>query len=203
MREFKTRTGRARRAVLGGALLLAGMAVPAAPAAAQELGGRAAREAARAWRQANEAAILREFTTLLAMPNVASDSVNIRRNAAALMEMLRRRGATTQLLEVPGAPPSVYGELNVPGATRTVILYAHYDGQPVDPKQWAGGGPFTPVLRDKALYLGGKDIPFPADGQRTDGEARVYARSASDDKGSIIAMLTALDALQSDLVDAG
>lgn len=181
----------------GAVLVLAGVATLAMPVSAQDLGGRGAREAARSYREANEAAILREYTALLSLPNVASDSVNIRRNAAALMEMLRRRGATTQLLEVPGGPPSVYGELAVPGATRTIVLYAHYDGQPVDPKQWTGGGPFTPVLRDKALYQGGRDIAFPADGQRVDGEARVYARSASDDKGSIIAMLTALDALKS------
>lgn len=173
------------------------MALVAAPAAAQERAGGSARQAARAYREAHEAAILREYTELLSLPNVASDSINIRRNAAVLMEMLRRRGATTQLLEVPGGPPAVYGEIAVPGATRTIILYAHYDGQPVDPTQWAGGAPFTPVLRDKALYLGGKDIPFPSDGQHVDGEARVYARSASDDKGSIIAMLTALDALRS------
>ena len=175
-----------------GVLMLVSMA--ATPGTAQD--GAAARAAARTWRTGHEAAILREFTALLSLPNVASDSVNIRRNAAQLMEMLRRRGATTQLLEVPGAPPAVYGALTVPGATRTVVLYAHYDGQPVDPAQWEGGGPFDPVLRDKALYLGGRDIPFPADGVAVDGEARIYARSASDDKGSILAMLTALDALQ-------
>jgi len=186
-------------ALVGFSLLLASGAVATRPATlqAQALSGRAAREAARTWREGREAAILREFSALLSLPNVASDSVNIRRNAARLMEMLRARGATTQLLEVPGGPPSVYGELKVPGATRTIILYAHYDGQPVDPRQWEGGGPFTPVLRDKALYLGGKTIPFPNDGDRVDGESRIYARSASDDKGSIVAMLTALDALKS------
>jgi acetylornithine deacetylase/succinyl-diaminopimelate desuccinylase-like protein len=185
----------ARRWWLG--TLLAATTTLSLEGTAQELTGSAARQAARAWREGHEAAILREFSALLAIPNVASDSVNIRRNAALLMEMLRRRGATTQLLEVPGGPPSVYGEITVPGATRTIMLYAHYDGQPVDPAQWTGGGPFTPVLRDKALYLGARDLPMPTDGQRVDGEARIYARSASDDKGSIVAMLTALDALQS------
>jgi acetylornithine deacetylase/succinyl-diaminopimelate desuccinylase-like protein len=126
---------------------------------------------------------------------VASNVGDIRRNAELLMEMLRRRGATAQLLEVENAPVSVYGEIRAPGATRTIVLYAHFDGQPVDPRQWQGA-PFTPVLRDKALYQGGRDIPFPADGQRAQGEWRVYARSASDDKGSIVAMLTALDAMR-------
>lgn len=157
--------------------------------------GAEARAAARRHREANETRILREFTGLLSLPNVASDHADIRRNADHLMAMLRQRGATTQLLEVPGAPVSVYGEIRAPGATRTIVLYAHFDGQPVDPRQWQGA-PFTPVLRDKALYQGGRDVPFPSDGQRVDRDARIYARSASDDKGSIIAMLTALDAMR-------
>jgi acetylornithine deacetylase/succinyl-diaminopimelate desuccinylase-like protein len=157
--------------------------------------GADARAAARRHREANEAKILREFSTLLSMPNVASNLADIRRNADHLMTMLRQRGATAQILEVPDAPVSVYGEIRAPGATRTIVLYAHFDGQPVDPRQWQGA-PFTPVLRDKALYQGGRDIPFPTDGQRTDRDWRIYARSASDDKGSIIAMLTALDAMR-------
>jgi acetylornithine deacetylase/succinyl-diaminopimelate desuccinylase-like protein len=163
--------------------------------AAQAQTGADARAAARRHREANEARILREFSALLALPNVASNRDDIRRNADHLMAMLRQRGATTQILEVPDAPVSVYGEIRAPGAARTIVLYAHFDGQPVDPRQWQGA-PFTPVLRDKALYQGGRDIPFPAEGQRTERDWRIYARSASDDKGSIIAMLTALDAMR-------
>ncbi len=177
-----------RAAVAATALLLA------APSADAQSGADA-RAAARRHREAGEARILREFSTLLAMPNVASNRDDIRRNADHLVTMLRQRGATARILEVPDAPVAVFGEIRAPGATRTIVLYAHFDGQPVDPRQWQGA-PFTPVLRDKALYQGGKDIPFPADGQRVDRDARIYARSASDDKGSIIAMLTALDAMR-------
>ena len=162
---------------------------------AQSTTGAAARANARRYREANEAVILREYRELLSLPNVASDAPNIRRNADLLVQMLQRRGATAQLLEVGTAPPAVYGEIRAPGAIRTLVLYAHYDGQPVDPKQWAGA-PFTPVLRDKAHYQGGKEIPFPNDGERTNGEWRIYGRSASDDKLSIITILAALDAMK-------
>lgn len=159
--------------------------------------GAAARAAGRQWHQANESSILSEFRELLSIPNVASDIPNIRRNAAFLVEMLRKRGATGRLLELdPNTPPAVYGEYLVPGATRTLVFYAHYDGQPVDPTQWTGSGPFAPVLRDQALFDGGKDIPWPAAGARADDENRIYARSTSDDKGSILVMLAALDALR-------
>lgn len=149
-----------------------------------------------AWRAPREAAIVREYTELLAIPNLAPDSVNIRRNATLLLRMLEARGVTARLLEAPGSPPAVYGELPTPGATRTVMLYAHYDGQPVDTARWTTP-PWHPVLRDRALFAGGQEIPFPtAAGARFDPEWRIYARSTGDDKGSILAQLNALDALK-------
>src|SRR5678815_2818615 len=87
--------------------------------------GAAVRAAARKYREAHEADIAREFAELLAIPNVASDSVNIRRNTAAVVELLRRRGASARALEGDGGPPAVYGELRTPGAARTVVFYAH------------------------------------------------------------------------------
>jgi acetylornithine deacetylase/succinyl-diaminopimelate desuccinylase-like protein len=69
---------------------------------------------------------------LLAIPNVPDDLSNLRRNAEFIAEALRRRGVTTQLLEYEGAAPVVFGELIRPGATKTVVFYAHYDGSPVN-----------------------------------------------------------------------
>jgi acetylornithine deacetylase/succinyl-diaminopimelate desuccinylase-like protein len=143
---------------------------------------------------AHQAEIVRELTELLSIPNVAGDSVNIRRNARALLGMLEKRGIRARLLET-GGPPMVYGELPAKGAKTTLLLYAHYDGQPVDPGKWVGHGPWEPVLRDAPLERGGKIVPFPARGP-IDPEWRVYARSASDDKAPIVAMLRALDALR-------
>jgi acetylornithine deacetylase/succinyl-diaminopimelate desuccinylase-like protein len=149
---------------------------------------------ARQWREAHEHAILSEFIDLLSQPNLARDGDAIRKNAAAVSAVLERRGVKTRLLEVPGAPPAVYGEIATPGATRTVIFYAHYDGQPLDPKEWATP-PWQPVLRDRPLEKDGRVIPLPESGQ-IDPEWRLYARSASDDKAPIIAIATALDALK-------
>src|SRR6266436_496854 len=117
------------------------------------------RESVQRYRQANEARIVRELADLVAIPNLASDAENIRGNARRLVEMLGKRGVEARLLEQPGAPPVVYGELRSPGARRTLVFYAHYDGQPVDPAQWKSP-PWAPVLRDPQ----GKDIPLPAAG---------------------------------------
>jgi len=154
--------------------------------------------AARAWREANGARILAEYAELLALPNVATDSANIRRNAEYIVERLRAVGVSAEALRLPGAPPIVYGELQVPGATRTIGLYAHYDGQPADSAQWTHG-PWEPTLYTAAMESGGTPRAFPQPGERIDPEWRVYARSAGDDKTPIGALLAVLAALR----DAG
>ncbi|HEU0300665.1 MAG TPA: M20/M25/M40 family metallo-hydrolase [Longimicrobium sp.] len=150
----------------------------------------------RQWRRAHEHAILREYVDFLAIPNVARDRENIRRNAGHLVEMMRRRGLSPRLLEGGDAPPAVYGEWTVPGATRTIVLYAHYDGQPADSAAWHGSHPWRPVFRTARLDRGGQVVPPPAEGAPIDPEWRLYARSASDDKAGVMAILSAVDALR-------
>jgi acetylornithine deacetylase/succinyl-diaminopimelate desuccinylase-like protein len=152
----------------------------------------------REYRRANEHRILREFVGLLSLPNVASDTEGIRRNAARLSEMMSVRGLKPRLLEAAtkGVPPAVFGEWRTPGATRTVVLYAHYDGQPTDPRKWTGTQPWEPRLRSAPFEKGGAILPMPAEGTPIDPEWRLYARSASDDKAGVMAILTAFDALR-------
>jgi acetylornithine deacetylase/succinyl-diaminopimelate desuccinylase-like protein len=177
--------------------LLAFAALGILPAAlsAQASDAAALRTKVREYRTNHDVEILRELSDFLAIPNLATDSVNIRRNARELAAMLERRGVKTQLLESPGSPPAVFGELRAPSATRTLVFYAHYDGQPVDTTQWATK-PWAPTLRDKPLADGGAMIPLPATPGTARGEWRLYARSAGDDKSPIVAMLAALDALK-------
>jgi acetylornithine deacetylase/succinyl-diaminopimelate desuccinylase-like protein len=159
---------------------------------------RAQSPAVRQWRQAHEHQILREYTGFLSLPNVARNRDDIRLNADSLVEMMRRRGLNPRLLEAgdSAAPPAVYGEWKVPGATRTLVLYAHYDGQPTDSAAWHGSHPWRPVIRTARLDRGGQIIPLPAEGQPIDPEWRLYARSASDDKAGVMAILSAVDALR-------
>jgi len=154
-----------------------------------------ASEAARTYRDTNGPRILREFAELLAMPNVASDSAGIWRNAEYIRDALEARGVDARLLTLPGANPIVSGVLRVPGATRTLGLYVHYDGQPTDPADWTHA-PWEPVLYTRAMEAGGEPIPFPADGEAVDPEWRIYARSSGDDKAPIGAMLPVLDAFR-------
>ena len=154
-----------------------------------------ASRAARQWRQQHERAIIDEFLALLAIPNVSSDRLNIQRNAEAIAKLLEKRGVAAKLVSEPGVDPVVFGEIRTPGATRTIGFYAHYDGQPLDPKEWASP-PFTPTLRDGPVEDGGKVIALPDAGTAFDTESRIYARGAADDKAPIIALLAAIDALR-------
>lgn len=149
---------------------------------------------ARAHRQANAARILADFAELLAIPNIASDSAGIRRNAEYIAARLRARGVTAEVFTVPGAPPLVYGELRTPDASRTLGLYAHYDGQPADATRWTHS-PWTPTLYTASMETGGRPRALPQRGEVVDSEWRIYARSAGDDKAPIAGLLTVLEAL--------
>ncbi|MCU0391230.1 MAG: M20/M25/M40 family metallo-hydrolase [Thermoflexibacter sp.] len=158
-------------------------------------------EKVRNYRKANEHRLLSEYLELLAIPNIATDSANIYKNATFIMDMMKNRGiSNVQLLGAGNtptfAPPAIYGEVIVPNAKRTIIFYAHYDGQPVNPLQWAQGlVPFKPVFMDKSLEKDGKIIETPDAEQAIDPEWRIYARSTSDDKGGVFAILNAYQAL--------
>ena len=128
----------------------------------------------RVYRQAHEKEVLNSFVQFLSIPNVADDTVNIARNADFIVKAFAGQGVKARLLQVPGAPPVVYAEIEPPHAQGAITFYAHYDGQPVEPAKWSTP-PFQPTLRGD----------------------RLYGRSTSDDKAPIQAILTSLDAMKS------
>src|SRR5580698_40297 len=92
-------------------------------------------QAAHAYTTAHRDELMQQYNEFLSIPNVAADPEGLRRNADFLVEQLRLRGVEAKLLrasELPASvPPVVFGEIRTPGATRTIVFYAHYDGQPV------------------------------------------------------------------------
>ncbi|MBC7521118.1 MAG: M20/M25/M40 family metallo-hydrolase [Sandarakinorhabdus sp.] len=144
------------------------------------------------WRQAHEAAITGQLASMVQIESVAANPAGLAQQADSLVAALAARGFAARLLPVAGGPPLVFGALDTPGARRTIVFYAHYDGQPVKPADWATP-PFTPVLR--AGTLDKPIVAAPASG-RLDPEIRLFGRAASDDKASIIAFLAAFDALK-------
>ena len=144
---------------------------------------------------AHQREIIGELADLLAIPNVRADQAGIRRNADLLRGMLARRGFAAEVLPTAGSP-LVVGEMRVPGATRTLLLYAHYDGQAVNPAAWKQATPFTPTMRRGRLEEGATEVAEFRTRSAFEPDWRLYARSASDDKAPIVALLAALDALK-------
>ncbi|SFC03502.1 M20/M25/M40 family metallo-hydrolase [Spirosoma endophyticum] len=152
----------------------------------------------RQYRQTRETALMDEYRQFLTIPNVSSDSATIRQNAAFIMQMMKQRGIPASLLDgvKPGTNPAVFGEVKVPGATKTLIFYAHYDGQPVNPKQWAKGlQPFEPVFITAPVEQGGTIVTTYKSGDAINPTWRLSGRGSADDKAGVMAILNAYDAL--------
>jgi acetylornithine deacetylase/succinyl-diaminopimelate desuccinylase-like protein len=165
------------------------VAATAAPALAAS-----PKAAVREWRQAHEKEIVGDFVTLLSKPNVATTLADVDANAAYISDLLTRRGFKVQLLRAaPGTPASVFAELKTPGAKRTVVFYAHYDGQPIGQKGWITS-PFEPAMRTPLPDA--RPVDWKAASGPLDPDWRLYGRSAGDDKGSIQALISAFDALK-------
>jgi acetylornithine deacetylase/succinyl-diaminopimelate desuccinylase-like protein len=168
---------------------LASLAVSVSSAQAAAL-----RDTVRGWRESHEQAIVSEFVTFLSMPDIATNVGDVDKNADYIQGELRKRGFTTQLLTAePGTPAAVFAEKRVRGARRTVMFYAHYDGQPVGQKGWITR-PFQPSMRTALPEA--KPVDWQHSTPPLDPDWRLFARAAGDDKASIQAMFSALDAMK-------
>ena len=103
--------------------------------------------------------------------------------------MFERRGFQVSRWETKGSP-IVFARRDAANARGSVIFYFHYDGQASDAKEWTRGAPYTP-----APFLGDTPLAITAQSSGVDPNVRIYARSASDDKGPIVAFLAAVDGL--------
>ncbi len=121
-----------------------------------------------------------DLDALVRIPSVAfagfPDAPN-RAAAALTAELLGEVLPDVEIVEVPGAPPTVLARSPAPAGAPTVLLYAHYDVQPAGPDDAWTSPAFTPELRD----------------------GRLYGRGAADDKSGVVMHVAALRALGEEL----
>lgn len=114
----------------------------------------------------NEKRFLDELIDLLKIPSISADSKfagDVKRAAEFIKEKLIAAGADkVEVCPTPGHP-IIYGEKMIDPKLPTVIVYGHYDVQPVDPLNLWDSPPFEPVIKD----------------------GKIYARGACDDKGQV------------------
>lgn len=124
----------------------------------------------------NKDRFLDEMLEFLRIPSVSAlpeHAADVRQAGAWVMARINAAGVEhVEMLET-GGHPVVYGDwLHAPGKP-TVMIYGHFDVQPVDPLNLWTNPPFDPTVRD----------------------GRVYARGASDDKGNMLIPILATEAL--------
>ncbi|WP_084164495.1 M20/M25/M40 family metallo-hydrolase [Rheinheimera texasensis] len=138
-----------------------------------------------------------EYFQLLALPNDAVNAADIRSNADWLSAAFQRRGFQTQQLANQGKPLVFAHYHSAQKDAATLLLYLHFDGQPVMPKQWAQSSPWQAVVKKRDAGGQWQTVDAALLQQNPlDAELRVFARAAADDKGPIMMLLAAFDALK-------
>lgn len=124
----------------------------------------------------NRARFEAEMLDFLRIPSISAlpaHAEEVRRAGEWVAQRLVAAGMEQVEVMETGGHPVVYAEwLHAPGKP-TILVYGHFDTQPVDPLDLWDNPPFDPVVKD----------------------GRVYARGASDDKGNMLAPILALEAL--------
>ncbi len=161
--------------------------------ATTSVASNSAADAARAYRQSHEVQIVSQFREFLRLPNVARNPDDMMRNADWIVRELTRQQFTSEIWTAGGAP-YVFAERRFAGASKTLLIYAHFDGQPVQRDNWASP-PWQPTLRTALVEDGGRVIDWDEVQDKFDPQWRVFARSAGDDKAPLIALLAALEGL--------
>src|SRR5215216_2828706 len=113
-------------------------------------------------------AMLDQLKTLVRQPSISAQDGGVKECAELLAGMMRDDGIETQILPTAGQPVVVGKGEAVPG-TPTVLVYGHYDVQPVDPLEAWLSPPFEPTIRD----------------------GRLWGRGTGDNKGQLLAQLLA------------
>jgi acetylornithine deacetylase/succinyl-diaminopimelate desuccinylase-like protein len=124
---------------------------------------------------ANQDAHLKEFLELIAIPSISSIPANkpdVQRAAVWIVNKLKSIGISNAQVIPTAGQPAVFGSWeNAPGKP-TVLIYAHYDVQPVKESEWLIP-PFAPQIKD----------------------GKIFGRGASDDKSGVMMSIWAVEAM--------
>ena len=124
----------------------------------------------------NKERFYEELFSLLRIPSISAKAEHkddMRRCAERLAVLLMEAGADFAEVSPSDGNPVVYGEKLVDPALRTVLVYGHYDVQPVEPLDKWRTDPFEPVIHDGAIW----------------------GRGANDDKGQLFMHIKAFEYL--------
>jgi acetylornithine deacetylase/succinyl-diaminopimelate desuccinylase-like protein len=123
---------------------------------------------------AHEADRVAELKEWIAIKSISADpahAADVRRCCERLVSRMRELGLDARVLQTDGNPLAYAEWLGAPGKP-TILIYGHYDVQPVDPIELWSSPPFEGTVRD----------------------GKIFGRGAVDDKGQVLMHLAAIDA---------
>ena len=129
----------------------------------------------RAWdyAESHRDKFVRTLKELVNQPSISAQNVGLKECAELVRNKIKDLGFNTKLIPVAGAPSVVYGELKGQKDARTLVIYNHYDVQPVEPLNEWKSEPFNATVRN----------------------GKIFGRGVGDDKGELSARLSAIESL--------
>jgi len=118
---------------------------------------------------------IKEFLELISIPSISSipsHKPDVEKAAAWIVNKLKAIGMTTAQTIPTEGTPVVYGSWDKAPGKPTVLIYAHYDVQPVNESEW-DNPPFSPKVID----------------------GKISGRGASDDKSGVMMTIWAVEAM--------
>ncbi len=120
----------------------------------------------------NSAGFVQLLQTLCRQPSVSAQNLGLNETAQLVKKFLAEIGLKVELVPVTNGPPVVFAELEPKHPGKTLVLYNHYDVQPVEPVELWKYPPFSAIQEN----------------------GRIFARGASDNKGNIVSRIMAIAA---------
>jgi len=140
------------------------------------------------------------FFSMLSIPNDGYYTDDISKNIKWCEEKFGALGFKVEKIKAettnPDIPnhPLIIAHKNISEDFKTVLIYFHMDGQPIDPSKWNQDNPYIPILSQN---INGKWTEIERDKiyDNPDREWRIFGRSTSDDKGPPMMLINALETL--------
>lgn len=110
---------------------------------------------------------------LVNQPSISAQNVGLKECAELVRTKMAGLGFKTKIISVTEAPSVVYGELKGQRNAKTLVVYNHYDVQPVEPIEEWNSDPFKATIRN----------------------GKIFGRGVGDDKGELAARLSAIESI--------
>lgn len=133
-------------------------------------------QAWKEYQEQNKERFLNELLELLRIPSISAKNENkadMIACAEAVKQRLLEAGADNATIYKTAGHPVVFGEKMIDPSKPTVLVYGHYDVQPVDPLNLWNNPPFEPTIKD----------------------GKIFARGSADDKGQFYMHVKALETM--------